>query len=200
MRSLEYFDPFEIREEKGYAIGKPATVPGEIEDEDAKALWCDIMRKATDKDGKTCVPTTTVTASASLAKAIAEILDDEEHIARKFGYERPTAQQIYTTAKFSKSKWGRINGGGLPDIERGNVFALAVALRLDTDQTERLLYSAGFALNYDLDLDRAMMYFIKKEIYDMEYIFKVLGQFSNIKNGLDCFVFRPKYKEQKPVK
>lgn len=79
--------------------------------------------------------------------------------------------------------------GQLPDIERGNVFAIALALKLDEDELIQLLYSAGFALNYSLHLDAAVMYFIKQGIYDIEHIYNVLSQFSDITNGLDCFTF-----------
>ncbi len=57
---------------------------------------------------------------------------------------------------------------------------------------------AGHAINYELDPDAAMMYFINREIYNMKYICSVLGNFSDVTNGLDCFAFQPDPDQKKP--
>ena len=139
-----------------------------------------------------------VTASRSLADKIIEFMEDEDHIFYAFDGDRPKAKDIYKGARLSKSTWGRIMTGELSDVERGNVFAIALALRLNEEQTVELLKSAGFLLNYELELDAAVMYFIKKEERDLDKIWRVLGQFSNVKNGLDCFVFHPQTEKQLP--
>lgn len=163
----------------------------------AKELW-DLVNARVEKDGKTVIDDPE-TASSRLTDKINFYMRDDEHVRLKFDCDYPKDIEIYTAAGFSKSKWQRIKGGSLLDIERGNAFAIAVALRLDETQTEDLLRSAGFCINYELELDCAIMYFIRKEIYDMKKINNVLKKFSNIKNGLDCFTFRPRLKSQKPI-
>ena len=194
MRKITYIDPHEVAEgvDAGYTLGAPEKMPPEITHPEAIELWEAVMRRVVDEKGKTVLRAPD-TASQALTRAIYRFWDDEEHIAEKFEGKRPTAKELYTAACFSRSKWNRIISGELIDVERGNIFALAVALRLNDTQTEALLHAAGFALNYELDLDAAMMYFIKNESYDLPIIFEILGQFCSCteKNGLDCFIFRP---------
>ena len=200
MKENGRFDPYEAEASNKYDFSPPAHIDKSITDETAVRLWNTVMRKVTEKnDHDKVLFKPAGTASSSLARKIQQFLDDSDHIDNKFYGEPPKMKEIYKAAKFSSSKWGRIMSGELADVERGNAFALAVALRLNTEQTEELLYSAGFALNYELDLDAAMMFFIKQEIYDLDYIFSVLECFSNIKNGLDCFVFQPRTDKQKPL-
>lgn len=169
----------------------------EVKNATAQDLWKSVMCSWKNAKGE-IVLNTPDTPSCAFGSKIAEFLDDEAHIDKKFSGERPKVQQIYKAALFSKTKWNAVTGGKIADLEKGNVFAVAVALRLDEKQTEELLHSAGFCLNYEHALDVAMMYFIHNEIYDMEKIMAILGEFSNVKNGLDCFVFVPRTEEQKP--
>ena len=199
MKKLEYFDPYDIKKEDGYTFDAPQKISPDVTDEAAVELWNTVMRRVRDRDGKVVLKAAD-SASQVLARKIMQFMNDEEHIYNKFDGVPPKMSTIYRAAKFSSSKWGRIIGGELSDIERGNAFAIAIALRLDEAQTAELLYAAGFAINYELDLDAAMMYFIKKEIYNMDRILKILGNFSNVKNGLDCFVFQPQVPSQMPVK
>lgn len=199
MRKIEYFDPYEAEAENSCVFSAPKKIDKGITHYMAIELWNTVMRKAIDKDDpKNVLLRPSNTTSMAFAAKIQEFMNDEYHIYKKFEDVPPKASDIYQAAKFSSSKWGRIMSGELLDIERGNAFAVAVALRLDTKQTEELLYSAGLAINYELDLDAAMMFFIKKEIYDLDYIYSVLKCFSNIKNGLDCFIFQPRTDKQMP--
>ena len=197
MRNIEYFDPYEANT-KDYEFSDPHKINIKTDDPIVVEMWETIMRRVVDKRSKKVVIGPPDTISLSFAKKILEFMNDEDHIKAKFDEEPPKAMDIYKAAKFSKSKWGRIMSGEMLDIERGNAFAVAIALRLNTEQTEELLYSAGFAINYELDLDAAMMYFIKKEFYNMDFICSVLSSFSNIKNGLDCFIFQPRISKQQP--
>ena len=200
MRKIEYFDPYEAEAENNCDFSSPLHLDKGIKNDMAIALWNTVMRKATAKDDRSRVLLRHAnTASLSFAKKIQQFMNDKDHIYNKFEDKAPKASDIYKAARFSSSKWGRIMSGEMTDIERGNAFAVAIALRLDTAQTEELLYSAGFAINYELDLDAAMMFFIKKEIYDTDYIYSVLECFSNIKNGLDCFIFQPRTDKQMPI-
>lgn len=193
VKKYEYYDPYELSEDKSFTFGMPDKIANNVKNPESVALWNFVMRKVTDGKGKT-VLSTADTVSQVLARKIFFFMNDEDHIMNKFYGDPPKAMEIYKAAKFSKSKWGRLMGGVLSDIERGTVYAIAIALRLNTEQTEELLYSAGIAVNYELDLDVAMMYFIKREIYDMDRIYSILGEFCNVENGLDRFMFQPRTK------
>ena len=192
MRKFEYFDPYEAKDAKSCTFSEPSKISGSITNPEAIALWNEVMREARDlNDRKKVLLRRPSTASMSFAGKIQEFLDDKEGMLFRFDEETVTIADIYKAAHFSKSKWGRIMSGKLLDIERGNAFAVAIALHLNVDETEELLYSAGFAINYELDLDAAMMYYIRRQIYDLDRIYATLSCFSDIKNGLDCFAFKP---------
>jgi hypothetical protein len=184
----EIFDPYEAQRYMGFRRQRLVRVPETVTDPDAIALWNSVMSAVYSYNEKVLpVP---ITASRSLGDAVQKIMTDEAHVMAKFGRPKLTAKEVYEAIHMSRATWGRIMRGEMSDVERGNVFALALGLKLNTEQTQELLYSAGFALNFSLELDAAIMYFIKNEIYDIEYIYGILSQFSDIKNGLDCFRFR----------
>ena len=186
---FEIVDPYRLKTFMGTECSKPARPPKDVTDPDALALWNEVMVNVSSY-GRKILPMP-ITATRSLGDTVQKFLNDPERNERKFGQEKLTAKQVYESIGMSRATWGRLTGGKDTDVERGNVFAIAIGLRLNEAEVQELLYSAGFALNYSLELDAAMMYFIKQEIYDMKYIHDVLSKFSNIDNGLDCFRLRP---------
>ena len=186
---FEIVDPYRLKKNLGTKCSKPAALPKGLTDPDAIALWNEVMVDVSSYERE--VLSKPKTATSSLRDTILKLMNDSERIERKFGQEKLTAKQVYESIGMSRATWGRLTGGKDTDVERGNIFAIAIGLRLDDTEVQELLYSAGFALNYGLELDAAIMYFIKQEIYDMKYIHDVLSKFSNIDNGLDCFRLRP---------
>lgn len=184
----DIFDPYEAKRYIGVKSSKPARVPESVTDPDAVALWNTVMVSVSLYDQK--ILPMPMTVSRSLGEAVQRFMTDSVRVNKKFGCDKISAKQVYESIHMSRPTWNRITGGQQLDVERGNVFAIALGLRLDEQEVQELLYSAGFALNYRLELDAAIMYFIKKEIYDVDYIYRILSQFSDIKNGLDCFKFR----------
>ena len=190
MKKVEYFDPSDAHTIAGVSIKKKA-LPENIRSTATKEA-CDVWNfsKRTIKDfyGKTVLsPAEKMTFV--FAQKIEEFLSDKEHLKKHFGGKRPTDEQMARRADFSRAKWNRITSATHLDIERGNAFAVAIALELDEAQTVELLYAGGFVLNYEHELDCAMMYFIKKGIYDIQFIKQTLSQFCDIKNGFDRFTF-----------
>lgn len=184
----EIFDPYEAQRYIGFKRKRLAPIPEDVTDPKAIELWNAVMSAVYSYNEKVLpVP---MTATRSLGDTVQKFMTDERHVKAKFGKSKLTAKEVYESIHMSRATWGRIMRGELPDVERGNVFALALGLRLNTEQTQELLYSAGFALNFALELDAAIMYFIKNEIYDIECIYSTLSRFSDISNGLDCFRFR----------
>ena len=64
--------------------------------------------------------------------------------------------------------------------------------RIEYSNPAKLLYAAGFAVNYGHELDCANMYFIKNEIYDINVITRTVSKFCDIRSGFDKFTFNPR--------
>lgn len=193
MKKIEYLDPQEAAKENGATVHirkVPAKLEGTLSEE-ALNVWNFAKRRITDANGKVVMQYADTMTSA-FANKIEEFLSDAEHIEKKFGGKRPTDNMMASRAGFSRATWNRLTGAIYLDIERGNAFAVAIALKLDEKQTEELLYSAGFVLNYEHELDSAIMYFIKKGEYDINVIKEALSHFCDIKNGFDKFTFLPR--------
>ncbi len=193
MKKIEYKDPAELASENGATV-QIRNIPSKLAatlTKDAIEVWNFSKRRIIDAKGKV-VMSYADTMTTAFANKIEEFLSDPEHIANKFDGKRPTDNMMASRAGFSRATWNRLTGAIYLDIERGNAFAVAIALKLDEKQTEELLYSAGFVLNYEHELDCAIMYFIKKGEYDINVIKGALSQFCDVKNGFDNFTFLPR--------
>ena len=193
MKKIEYFDPSEVSEIKGASVRELA-FPRDLDataTDLAHKVWAFSKRRITDRFGNVILGAAD-TMTTAFAKKIEDFLSDEEHLAKNFDGKRPTDQMMADRAGFSRPKWNRLTSATHLDIERGNAFAVAIALKLDEEQTVELLYAGGFVLNYEHELDCVMMYFIKNGIYDIKLITSTLSQFCDIKNGFDKFTFKPK--------
>ena len=191
---------YDEKSNKANTCGASLNIPKGVTGAVAKDLWIEAMCTIDAPDGSTLF-SYPCTASTSFAQKVDFYMHDPDHVYEKFDGEQSRYQDIYKAAGFSKSTWGRIQSGALADLERGNVFAFAIALRLNEEQLVDLLQSAGFCLNCDLDLDRAMLYFIHKGTYHrIQDVMAVLGEICDVENGLDCFFFRPRTKPCKKKK
>ena len=203
MKKIDIMDPHELKKLMGYKVTEPRPVPDGVTNPDAIKLWNTVMVKVKNDRNKIIV-NSPESASSVFGKKVEFYLTDVERLSEKFSDDELnekgelSASTVYNAIGTSKSTWNRWLSGALPDLERGNVFATALALRLNEDETADLLYSAGFALNYELDLDACVMYFIKNGIYDLDRIKAAMSDFSDIDNGFDCFIFRPKWKKHLP--
>ena len=75
--------------------------------------------------------------------------------------------EIYKRANLSKSVFSSIfTNGHIP--KKGTVVALAIALRLDLRETERLLMKAGYTFSNSIKADLIAVYFINHKLYDID--------------------------------
>jgi len=74
--------------------------------------------------------------------------------------------EVYKAANLSRQTFSKIkNGQSVPT--KKTIFALALAMKLDLDDAEDLLRSAGYAIQDNSLVDLAVRYFIEHEMYDL---------------------------------
>ncbi|MCL2549221.1 MAG: macro domain-containing protein [Symbiobacteriaceae bacterium] len=98
--------------------------------------------------------------SQKLFELIAATGETNAEIARRANLDRRHISKILNDPAYSTSK--------------ATVFALAIALKLDIDQTRDLLERAGFAISNSRKDDLIIAYFLHKGIYDIDQINDIL--------------------------
>lgn len=111
----------------------------------------------------------------SLMKGDAETFHDM--LMRLIDESGMSYPQVYNRANMSKKLFSKIKLNPDSTPKKKNIIALAIALRLDMEQTEELLMKAGYALSNSSMADVIISYFIEKRIYDVFEINEALFEY-----------------------
>ncbi len=116
--------------------------------------------------------------AASLADQL-RAMDESfsEAVLRLVDERGMTDAQCYKRANISKQVFSRLRSSSHYQPSKPTALALAVALKLDLDETRSLLGKAGMSLSHSLMMDVIVEYFIAQKKFDVMEINETLYQY-----------------------
>ena len=83
----------------------------------------------------------------------------------------------YKNANLDRRLFSKIRSNDDYQPRKSTVFALIIGLKLNLEEAEELLDSAGFSISHSLKADVIIEYLIKKQIYDIVVVNEILYSF-----------------------
>ena len=107
----------------------------------------------------------------SLEELVSEVGESfHEMLFLKIDMSGMTDVEVYKRANMDRKLFSKIRSNPVYHPRKQTVLALAIALKLDLDETVDLLARAEYALSPGSKGDLIVKYFIEREIYDIETI------------------------------
>ncbi|MFA9558522.1 hypothetical protein ACERII_14540 [Evansella sp. AB-rgal1] len=86
--------------------------------------------------------------------------------------------EVYKKARIDRKHFSKIRSNQNYHPKKNTIIALALALELSKDDTEKLLSSAGFTLTESNTSDLVIQFCLEKKIYDIDSVNEALEYFS----------------------
>jgi hypothetical protein len=84
---------------------------------------------------------------------------------------------IYKKAGLDRRHFSKIRSNPAYQPKKATLVSLALALELDSDDTEDLLSAAGYSLSHSDKFDLIIHFCLEKEIYDLQTVNEILNHY-----------------------
>ena len=152
-------------------IAPEDAMPSEISTQAEDGLSVPDERDETDKCSKGGAVFSEEKSSLSLEDLIGEVGESfHEVLFEKISQSGMTDVEVYKRANMDRKLFSKIRGNPAYHPRKDTVLALAIALKLNLEETQDLLSRAEYALSPSSKSDVIIRYFIERREYDIHLI------------------------------